>query len=112
MKNLALPIIAFFASGCIAQEVDLDSLVLADGFSITVYAELDGPRQMAVGTDGVVYVGGAAVPRAAESIATSRDRGMRPAFITNNASRTPDTVADHLTTRPADGRDPDGPGRG
>ena len=47
--------------------------------------------------DGVVYVGGAAVPRAAESIATSRDRGMRPAFITNNASRTPDTVADHLT---------------
>ena len=57
MKNLALPIIAVFASGCIAQEVDLDSLVLADGFSIAVYAELDGPRQMALGTDGVVYVG-------------------------------------------------------
>ena len=47
--------------------------------------------------DGVVYVGGAAVPRAAEAIAAARDRGMRPAFITNNASRTPDTVADHLT---------------
>ena len=58
MKNLALAIIVVFASGCIAQEVDLDSLVLADGFSIAVYAEaLEGPRQMALGADGVVYVG-------------------------------------------------------
>jgi len=46
--------------------------------------------------DGVVYVGGAAVPRAADSIETARRRGARPAFITNNASRTPETVARHL----------------
>lgn len=46
--------------------------------------------------DGVVYVGGAAVPRAADSIEAARRRGARPAFITNNASRTPDTVAAHL----------------
>ena len=47
--------------------------------------------------DGVVYVGGAAVPGAAASISAARERGMHPAFITNNASRTPETVADHLT---------------
>ena len=47
--------------------------------------------------DGVVYVGGAAVPGAAEAISSARQRGMRPAYVTNNASRTPDTVADHLT---------------
>ncbi|WP_300642853.1 HAD-IIA family hydrolase [Nocardioides sp.] len=46
--------------------------------------------------DGVVYVGGAAVPRAADSIEAARRRGARPAFITNNASRTPETVAGHL----------------
>lgn len=46
--------------------------------------------------DGVVYVGGEAVPRAAESIAEARSRGVRPAFITNNASRTPAAVAAHL----------------
>lgn len=46
--------------------------------------------------DGVVYVGGAAVPGAAESIGAARRRGACPAFITNNASRTPATVARHL----------------
>ena len=39
--------------------------------------------------DGVVYVDGEAVPRAAESISSAREAGMRVAFITNNASRTP-----------------------
>ncbi|MEP7738266.1 HAD-IIA family hydrolase [Nocardioides sp. 31GB23] len=46
--------------------------------------------------DGVVYVDGEAVPRAAESISSAREAGMRVAFITNNASRTPTTVAEHL----------------
>lgn len=46
--------------------------------------------------DGVVYVGGEAVPHAAEAIAAARRRGTAPAFITNNASRTPAAVADHL----------------
>ena len=47
--------------------------------------------------DGVVYVGGDAVPGAAERIAQARVVGMRVAFITNNASRPPDSVATHLT---------------
>jgi len=46
--------------------------------------------------DGVVYIGGHAVPGAAESIAAVRSRGMKVAFVTNNAARPPATVADHL----------------
>lgn len=46
--------------------------------------------------DGVVYIGEAAVPGAAESIGRARDAGMRVAFITNNASRSPQEVARHL----------------
>ena len=47
--------------------------------------------------DGVVYRGDAAVPHAAEALAEARDAGMQMMFVTNNASRTPDTVARHLT---------------
>ncbi|WP_323792198.1 HAD-IIA family hydrolase [Nocardioides sp.] len=47
--------------------------------------------------DGVVYIGGEAVPGAADHLAAVRAAGMRCAFITNNAARTPDTVAAHLT---------------
>jgi HAD superfamily hydrolase (TIGR01450 family) len=46
--------------------------------------------------DGVVYVGDAAVPGAAEALAAAAQRGMRLAYVTNNASRTPEAVADHL----------------
>ncbi len=47
--------------------------------------------------DGVVYVGGEAVPGAAEHLERVRADGLRCAFITNNAARTPGTVAQHLT---------------
>lgn len=47
--------------------------------------------------DGVVYIGSAAVQGAASHIAAARDAGMRIAFITNNASRSPEQVARHLT---------------
>ncbi len=47
--------------------------------------------------DGVVYIGPAAVPGAAGHIADVRNAGMRVAFITNNASRPPTAVAEHLT---------------
>lgn len=47
--------------------------------------------------DGVVYIGSAAVPGAAGHIAGVRTAGMRVAFITNNASRPPSAVAEHLT---------------
>jgi glycerol 3-phosphatase-2 len=46
--------------------------------------------------DGVVYIDGHAVEHAAESIAEVRSAGPHIAFITNNASRTPEQVADHL----------------
>jgi glycerol 3-phosphatase-2 len=46
--------------------------------------------------DGVVYVGGAAVPGAPGHLAEARRQGLRVAFITNNASRPPGTVAAHL----------------
>jgi HAD superfamily hydrolase (TIGR01450 family) len=62
----------------------------------------DGPLTRAydaalLDLDGVVYVGPAAVPHAAEALAQARRVGMRLAFVTNNASRTPDAVAAHLT---------------
>ncbi len=46
--------------------------------------------------DGVVYVDGDAVAHAADAITAARQEQMRVAFITNNASRTPGTVAAHL----------------
>ncbi len=47
--------------------------------------------------DGVVYHGADPVPGAAAAIAAARAAGMRMAFVTNNASRTPADVAAHLT---------------
>ncbi|WP_020577475.1 HAD-IIA family hydrolase [Actinopolymorpha alba] len=46
--------------------------------------------------DGVIYVGTRAVPRAPEMLARARQHGLRVAFVTNNSSRTPAAVADHL----------------
>ncbi|MFB7516962.1 HAD hydrolase-like protein [Streptomyces sp. NPDC056144] len=47
--------------------------------------------------DGVVYAGGEAIAYAVESLGTARDGGMHLAYVTNNALRTPDEVAAHLT---------------
>ena len=46
--------------------------------------------------DGVVYRGAEAVPHAVASLALVRAAGVRLAYVTNNAARTPDEVADHL----------------
>ena len=46
--------------------------------------------------DGVVYVGPSAVEGAREHLLEARSLGMRLAYVTNNASRTPQTVAAHL----------------
>ncbi|HEX2894945.1 MAG TPA: HAD-IIA family hydrolase [Marmoricola sp.] len=51
----------------------------------------------ALDLDGVVYVGDHAVAGAAEGLKAARSRGMHLAFITNNASRPPSTVAAHLS---------------
>ncbi|MEV4435633.1 HAD-IIA family hydrolase [Streptomyces sp. NPDC049555] len=47
--------------------------------------------------DGVVYAGGAAIAYAVESLERAREDGMHLAYVTNNAARTPQTVAGHLT---------------
>ncbi|MCU1594121.1 MAG: HAD-superfamily hydrolase, subfamily, partial [Frankiales bacterium] len=47
--------------------------------------------------DGVLYLGQDPIAHAAESVAEARRQGMRAAFVTNNASRRPAAVAQHLT---------------
>jgi HAD superfamily hydrolase (TIGR01450 family) len=47
--------------------------------------------------DGVVYAGGDAIAHAVESLGAARGHGMRLAYVTNNAARTPEAVAEHLT---------------
>ncbi len=46
--------------------------------------------------DGVLYIGPKAVSGAPEALSAARALGMRMAFVTNNASRTPEAVATHL----------------
>ena len=47
--------------------------------------------------DGVVYIGEHAVAGAADGLAAARAGGMALTFVTNNASRPPEVVAEHLT---------------
>ncbi|MEV7615700.1 HAD hydrolase-like protein [Streptomyces sp. NPDC089799] len=47
--------------------------------------------------DGVVYAGGEAIAYAVASLGTARAEGMHLAYVTNNALRTPEAVAGHLT---------------
>jgi glycerol-1-phosphatase len=43
--------------------------------------------------DGVVYIGGTAIPGAPEALQAAKRSGMRLAYVTNNASRTPAAIA-------------------
>lgn len=47
--------------------------------------------------DGVIYTGTAAVPGAVPALTRAREAGMRLAFVTNNASRSPSAIAAHLS---------------
>jgi glycerol-1-phosphatase len=47
--------------------------------------------------DGVIYTGEGAVPQAVPALAQAKQAGLRLAFVTNNASRSPSAVAAHLT---------------
>lgn len=47
--------------------------------------------------DGVVYISAHAVVGAVDGLAAARAAGMKLAFVTNNASRSPVYVAEHLT---------------
>jgi glycerol-1-phosphatase len=46
--------------------------------------------------DGVVYLGGTPIPGAASALAAASGRGMKLAYVTNNASRTPHAIAAQL----------------
>jgi HAD superfamily hydrolase (TIGR01450 family) len=48
--------------------------------------------------DGVVYLGGTAIPGAAEALRKADAAGMRLAYVTNNAFRTPAAIAELLTS--------------
>jgi HAD superfamily hydrolase (TIGR01450 family) len=48
--------------------------------------------------DGVVYAGERAVPGAPEALARMREEGTPLRFVTNNASRTPEQVAEKLVS--------------
>lgn len=47
--------------------------------------------------DGVIYIGPHAVDHAADVVRELKGRGIGCCFVTNNASRTPEDVAGHLT---------------
>ena len=47
--------------------------------------------------DGVVYLGGVPVPGASDALAGAAKRGMKLAYVTNNASRSPNAIAAQLT---------------
>jgi glycerol 3-phosphatase-2 len=58
---------------------------------------VSGPVEaLIVDLDGVVYTGGQACPGAAAGLQDARDAGVALLFMTNNASRTPAQVAEHL----------------
>jgi glycerol 3-phosphatase-2 len=57
---------------------------------------IDGYDTLLLDLDGVVYLGRHAVPHAAESLVRARGAGVRLAYVTNNSSRTPAAIAEHL----------------
>jgi glycerol-1-phosphatase len=71
-----------------AAEVTLEAgdAPVADGYDVAL---LD--------LDGVVYRGPEAVPGAVAALAGARAAGIRLAFVTNNASRSPSAIAAHLS---------------
>jgi glycerol 3-phosphatase-2 len=71
-----------------------DRLPLSGGSARPPSAEFDVAL---LDLDGVVYVGPDAVPGVPDALAAARRAGMRLGFVTNNASRRPEEVAQHLS---------------
>lgn len=62
---------------------------------MTEATPLDGVDLVLTDLDGVIYTGRYAIPHAVESINAAAE-SVRIGYITNNASRTPESVAEHL----------------
>lgn len=83
--------------------VDLEEVLEAD--NPYVPSDLHGSRKPLVETadvllidlDGVCYAGTRDIPHAAAGLAAARESGVKFQFLTNNASRTPEQVAEKLT---------------
>jgi HAD superfamily hydrolase (TIGR01450 family) len=58
---------------------------------------IDGYDGLLTDLDGVVYIGARAVPQAVETLSWALQQGYSLSFVTNNAARTPNQVADHLS---------------
>ncbi|GGK65180.1 haloacid dehalogenase [Planomonospora parontospora subsp. parontospora] len=58
---------------------------------------IDAYDTLLLDLDGVVYLGRSAVPGAPEALRRAEGRGVRLAYVTNNASRTPAAIAGHLS---------------
>lgn len=58
---------------------------------------LDGVDVVLADLDGVVYAGPGPIPHAVESLTRAAEEGRRLGYITNNASRTDESVAAHLS---------------
>lgn len=58
---------------------------------------VDAYDALLIDLDGVVHLGGRAIPAAPPSLAAARASGCHVVFVTNNASRTPAEVAGDLT---------------
>ena len=57
------------------------------------------PKTFVFDLDGVVYLGGAAIPGAGATLSTLKDLGHQILFATNNSSRAVSTVVDTITGR-------------
>src|SRR5499427_5807193 len=57
--------------------------------------------------DGVVYIGGTAIPGAPEALRKAKQSGMRLGYVTNNASRTLAAVAALLSVMNVPAREED-----
>jgi glycerol-1-phosphatase len=64
---------------------------------MTDSSPLAGVDLLLADLDGVIYTGRHAIPHAVESINHAQE-SVRVGYITNNASRTPASVAEHLTS--------------
>ncbi|MBT7545754.1 MAG: sorbosone dehydrogenase family protein, partial [Kordiimonadaceae bacterium] len=58
-KNIlaSLTLLALTMTAPHIQSQEVDKLILPDGFSIEIYANVRNARQMSLGDDGTVYVG-------------------------------------------------------
>ncbi|MFC4948998.1 HAD-IIA family hydrolase [Pseudonocardia sp. GCM10023141] len=57
---------------------------------------LDDHDVLLADLDGTLYRGAVAVPGAVDAVASAAKRGVRTVYVTNNASRRPSEVAEHL----------------